>query len=80
MTARWKNRLYFGDHLEILPKEIASESVDLVHLAPPFNSNPTYNLLFAEKTPKKSAAQIPALHHTSHRSLQSQATYQETVT
>jgi len=31
--------LYYGDNLEILRNQIASESVDLVYLDPPFNSN-----------------------------------------
>ena len=33
------NRLYFGDNLPILRENIADESVDLVYLDPPFNSN-----------------------------------------
>ncbi len=32
------NRLYYGDNLEILRKEIKDESVDLIYLDPPFNS------------------------------------------
>jgi len=80
MTAGWKNRLYFGDNLEILRKEIASESVDLVYLDPPFNSNATYNVLFAEKSGEKSAAQIAAFDDTWHWGLESEASYHETVT
>jgi adenine specific DNA methylase Mod len=44
------NRLYYGDNLEVLRDEIASESVDLVYLDPPFNSNANYNVLFKSKT------------------------------
>jgi site-specific DNA-methyltransferase (adenine-specific) len=80
MTTGWKNRLYFGDNLEILRKEIASESVDLVYLDPPFNSNATYNVLFAEKSGKKSAAQIAAFDDTWQWGLESEASYHETVT
>ena len=80
MTVGWKNRLYFGDNLEILRKEIASESVDLVYLDPPFNSNATYNVLFAEKSGKKSAAQIAAFDDTWQWGLESEASYHETVT
>jgi len=80
MTAGWKNRLYFGDNLEILRKEIPSESVDLVYLDPPFNSNATYNVLFAEKSGKKSAAQIAAFDDTWQWGLESEASYHETVT
>ena len=53
----WKNKLYFGDNLDILREHVASESVDLTYLDPPFNSNATYNVLFQEKRGEKSAAQ-----------------------
>ena len=40
------NHLYCGDNLEVLRSEIKDETVDLVYLDPPFNSNATYNVLF----------------------------------
>ena len=43
------NTLFYGDNLHILREYIEDESVDLVYLDPPFNSNATYNVLF--KTP-----------------------------
>lgn len=46
------NAFFFGDNLHILREYVADESVDLVYLDPPFNSNATYNLLF--KSPDKS--------------------------
>jgi site-specific DNA-methyltransferase (adenine-specific) len=60
------NRLYYGDNLEILRKEIKDESVDLIYLDPPFNSKRDYNLLF--KTPKgqESDAQITAFEDSWH--------------
>ncbi len=36
--------LYYGDNLQMLRDSIATESVDLVYLDPPFNSNATYNV------------------------------------
>lgn len=42
MTAR--NALYYGDNLAVLRESIATESVDLIYLDPPFNSQATYNL------------------------------------
>ena len=45
----WKNKLYFGDNLNILRKYVPDESIDLIYLDPPFNSNATYNVLFQEK-------------------------------
>ena len=44
------NRLYFGDNLDILRQRVADESVDLIYLDPPFNSNATYNVLFRERS------------------------------
>ena len=37
------NRLYFGDCLEVMREDIPTESVDLIHLDPPFNSKRLYN-------------------------------------
>ncbi len=58
----WKNRLIFSDNLEALrnPTFVQPESVDLVYLDPPFNSNRTYSAFFEEKDGKKAAAQIQA--------------------
>ena len=60
------NALYFGDNLEVLRESIKDESVDLIYLDPPFNSNATYNVLF--RTPKghQSDAQIEAFDDTWH--------------
>ncbi len=38
--------LYDGDTLQVLRDSIATESVDLIYLDPPFNSKATYNVLF----------------------------------
>jgi len=43
------NKLYYGDNLHILRQYIPDESVDLVYLDPPFNSNQNYNVLFKEE-------------------------------
>ena len=37
----WKNKLHFGDNLNIMRDYIAAESVDLIYLDPPFNSEAT---------------------------------------
>ena len=81
MTApQWRNQLYFGDNLPILREHIADESVDLIYLDPPFNSNANYNVLFRETGGQQSAAQITAFEDTWHWSLDSEAAYQEIVT
>jgi len=53
-----ENTLYYGDNLEILREYIKDESIDLIYLDPPFNSNRNYNVLFGEKNGTKSHAQI----------------------
>jgi len=60
-TAPATNTLYYGDNLDILRAYIADESVDLVYLDPPFNSNATYNVLFRAPTGEGGQAQIEAL-------------------
>ncbi len=76
----WKNQLYFGDNLDILRSgRIAVGSVDLIYLDPPFNSNATYNVLFAEKTGEKSAAQITAFEDTWHWGAEAAAAYDDVM-
>ncbi len=58
------NTLYFGDNLDILQKHIADESVDLVYLDPPFNSNRDHNVLFREQSGNESPAQMKAFGDT----------------
>jgi site-specific DNA-methyltransferase (adenine-specific) len=60
------NRLYYGDNLAVLREHVPSESVDLVYLDPPFNSNANYNILFKSKAGDGSDAQIEAFEDTWH--------------
>ena len=48
------NTLYYGDNLEILRRYGANDTVVLVYLDPPFNSNQDYNVLFAEQNGTRS--------------------------
>lgn len=41
-----KNKLYYGDNLEILKKYIKDDSVDLCYIDPPFNSKRNYNQIY----------------------------------
>ena len=41
-----QNTLYFGDNLDILREYVEDESIDLIYLDPPFNSQAEYNVLF----------------------------------
>ncbi|PWB41836.1 MAG: site-specific DNA-methyltransferase [Dehalococcoidia bacterium] len=60
------NLLYFGDNLTWLREhgKFPDESVDLVYLDPPFNSNRNYNVLFKESDVRESEAQIHAFEDT----------------
>jgi DNA modification methylase len=58
------NVLYYGDNLDVLRRYFNDESVDLVYLDPPFNSNANYNVLFAEQDGSRAAAQIKAFEDT----------------
>jgi len=58
------NRLFYGDNLDVLRRHVADESVDLIYLDPPFNSNANYNVLFAAKDGHQAAAQIQAFEDT----------------
>jgi len=57
----WKNKLFFGDNLRILREHVADESVDLVYLDPPFNSNANYNVLFKENAASIHTLRSPLL-------------------
>lgn len=58
------NLLFYGDNLDVLRRHVEDESVDLVYLDPPFNSNASYNVLFAERDGTQAASQIKAFEDT----------------
>jgi len=74
------NTLYYGDNLEILRKYVADESVDLIYLDPPFNSQRAYNVIFQDKTGKAAAAQIQAFEDTWTWTPETQTTFDELMT
>ena len=73
------NQLYYGDNLEVLRLHIPDDSVDLVYLDPPFNSNADYNLLFSEEDGTRAAAQIKAFTDTWRWDQAAAAAFQEVV-
>lgn len=73
------NILYYGDNLDVLRRHIKDESVDLVYLDPPFNSNQDYNVLFAAKDGHQAAAQIQAFEDTWQWDEAAAKQYEETV-
>ena len=80
MSDSWRNQLYFGDNLDVLREHVPDESVDLIYLDPPFNSNATYNVLFRERSGEQSAAQITAFEDTWHWGIEAERTFHELVT
>ena len=78
MTVR--NTLYYGDNLPILREYISSESIDLVYLDPPFNSNRSFNVLYRHESGRDSEAQVQAFDDTWHWNQHTEATYEELVT
>jgi len=74
------NVLYYGDNLDVLRRHVADESVDLVYLDPPFNSNATYNVLFGHADGSQAAAQIKAFDDTWHWDSAAAATFEAAVT
>ncbi len=73
------NKLYFGDNLDVMRRHVADDSVDLVYLDPPFQSNATYNVLYRQKDGTQSPAQIEAFDDTWHWDEAAARQYKETV-
>lgn len=61
-----QNTLFYGDNLKILRDYIPNESVDLIYLDPPFNSNRSYNVLFKDESGQEMSSQIRAFEDTWH--------------
>ena len=73
------NHLYYGDNLGVLRDHIATESVDLIYLDPPFNSNASYNVLFKGPSGGDSTAQIEAFDDTWHWNDSAEAAFGDVV-
>ena len=73
------NQLYYGDNLDVLRRYVDDESVNLVYLDPPFNSERSYNVLFAEQDGTRSAAQIRAFEDSWQWDQAAAAAFQEIV-
>lgn len=74
------NTLFYGDNLNILREYIEDESVDLIYLDPPFNSNATYNVLFKSPTGQQSQAQFEAFEDTWHWNEVAERAFDEVIT
>jgi site-specific DNA-methyltransferase (adenine-specific) len=74
------NALYYGDNLAVLRESIATESIDLIYLDPPFNSSASYNVLFKAPSGEQSQAQIEAFEDTWHWNESAERAFDEVVT
>jgi len=74
-----RNTLFYGDNLDILRQYIDGESVDLIYLDPPFNSNRSYNVLFKDESGSDSEAQITAFDDSWHWGDSAEETYYELI-
>jgi site-specific DNA-methyltransferase (adenine-specific) len=74
-----QNTLFYGDNLPILRQYVADESVDLVYLDPPFNSNRTYNVLFKQESGQAAESQLAAFEDTWHWNDAAHRTYEELI-
>ena len=75
-----QNTLFYGDNLLILRDHIPDESVDLIYLDPPFNSNRSYNVLFKDESGFSADSQIAAFDDTWHWGPSAEQIYDELVT
>ncbi len=75
-----RNTLFYGDNLAVLRNHVPDESVDLIYLDPPFNSNRSYNVLFKDESGLDSEAQITAFDDTWHWGRTAEATYHALAT
>lgn len=73
------NTLYYGDNLDVMRRYVGDETVNLIYLDPPFNSNVDYNVLFREHGGAKAAAQIKAFEDTWEWNIDAARAYEETV-
>ncbi len=54
------NYLFYSDNLPVLHEHISDESVDLVYLDPPFNSNRSHNMLIKYESGREAESPITA--------------------
>ncbi len=74
-----RNTLYCGDNLDVLRRYGGDETVDLVYLDPPFNSDQNYNVLFKVRNGTRAATRIPAFEDTWRWDAAAAAAFEQTV-
>jgi DNA modification methylase len=74
-----ENLLYYGDNLDVLRVDVPEETVDLVYLDPPFNSNQDYNILFKERDGTPASAQEMVFEDSWHWNTTSALAYEALI-
>jgi site-specific DNA-methyltransferase (adenine-specific) len=59
-----KNKLYYGDNLEVLRQHVKDESVDLIYLDPPFNSRQNIACCSPSSTAADESSDVHTSRHT----------------
>lgn len=73
-------QLFYGDNLEILRDHVPDESIDLIYLDPPFNSNANYNVLFKSPAGVAADSQIEAFEDSWHYGPEAAQAFHEVMT
>ncbi len=73
------NRLFYADNLVALRDHVATASIDLVYLDPPFNSNANYNILFRSPTGDAAESQIQAFEDSWHWNNAAEEAFEEVL-
>lgn len=50
MSDNFINKIFYGDNLDVMNEKIPDNSIDLIYLDPPFNSNRNYNRIYSQNT------------------------------
>jgi DNA modification methylase len=74
-----RNKLFYGDNLEVLRRHIGDESIDLAYLDPPFKTSQDDNVLHAEKDGPRSADQSRGFEHAWQWDQTAARSYEKTV-
>jgi DNA modification methylase len=70
---------WYGDNLDVMREHVADESVDLIYLDPPFNSQQVYNRFFGESDGAPSDAQRRAFDDYWQWGKEAELSYNEIV-
>ena len=54
------NKLYYGDCFAVIQNQLEQDSIDLIYLDPPFNSNRQYNAIYKDETGRPLPDQVEA--------------------